>query len=1109
MTLVSSPDVLRTTRFRHIGSFTLRTPVLPFDTYVRWSALGAVPPRDGSAQSDCAARVREVQAERRDALLLWTRDPFVREALYAASADLIDAIDACAADWQSKRGQRTAIGVLRYMTRMASRSTPFGLFAGCAAGVVGPHTSLTVPGLDGVRRRARVDTQVLSALVESLVAQDDVLAGAPLLLNPTVYRVGPVYRFYARNTTSDGGYRNELLSLTASRAVDVVRESLADASLRLPELASKLSAHGIPVADAGQFVRRLLQLRFVLPDIAVPLTGDYPARALAADLTAIPATADVGHRLDDLATEMDALNAMPLGSDGVIQQQGRLVAQCIALGKPWDANRAVHNEITKSATDRADQPVLGESVVAAIAEAVNALHLAEQPIDDRLRRFREQFLEIYGDREIPLLEVMDEEIGIGFAEETGRFGHPTDLIDTLPAPRGTGSTAAMTARDVALLDMLAGALRDGHTEMELDVELMERATRGERTRLPNYVEMLGSVVAASPDAVNRGEFKIYMHGVFGPTPARMAARFTAGDRALRANVSAALAREEAGQPEVLFAELVHLADPRSANVVAKPVLRRFEIEASGRSGAARDGVIGLTDLLVSIRDGQVVLTSRRLGRQIIPRSTSMHVARDRHLGVYRFLIAVGQQSIRAKLVWDWGAFRSQAFLPRVTVGNTILAPARWRLSPAEVAGLANIPDAADRFAAMQACRDALRLPRWVSFAEGDNLLTVDLDNPVSIDAFLPLARRTETALLVELLPDPAHLVARGVEGQYMHEIVVPLERVEPRRLAVAPRVTSTAILRRHFGPGSEWATLKLYGGPVTLNRLLLDVLVPTLRSLLEAGVLRQWFFLRYRDPETHLRIRTRADHGNAGSAWSAEVARLTQPWLDAGLIRRVQWDTYSREVERYGGPESMEAAEAIFAADSDAVVTMGKLGLLSGSTTWQTALSSLVSLVDSAGFTPAEQAAVFRRTLDQYGGAMFREADYRHAVAEKTRAFRVRIDEACAASEPGAPDTPVRDILSARTRALGPHLARLRDLDKSGALVTPLTDILGSLLHMNANRMFTWGANDHEPILYDIAYRWLSGRAARKQGQGTRAARAASPVTQHAAGDVMAGQRPF
>jgi lantibiotic biosynthesis protein len=80
-----------------------------------------------------------------------------------------------------------------------------------------------------------------------------------------------------------------------------------------------------------------------------------------------------------------------------------------------------------------------------------------------------------------------------------------------------------------------------------------------------------------------------------------------------------------------------------------------------------------------------------------------------------------------------------------------------------------------------------------------------------------------------------------------------------------------------------------------------------------------WWFLRYRDPEDHLRLRLTVPADRFVAA-TERIGAWTRQLRQAGLVARVQWDTYFPETARFGGQEAMAAAEAYFSADSAAVL---------------------------------------------------------------------------------------------------------------------------------------------------------------------------------------------
>lgn len=81
-----------------------------------------------------------------------------------------------------------------------------------------------------------------------------------------------------------------------------------------------------------------------------------------------------------------------------------------------------------------------------------------------------------------------------------------------------------------------------------------------------------------------------------------------------------------------------------------------------------------------------------------------------------------------------------------------------------------------------------------------------------------------------------------------------------------------------------------------------------------------WFFIRYQDPERHLRFRMRLINEESLSGLLLELHKTLKEWLSENLIKEALFANYERELERYGGPELIEAAEYLFCLDSLSIV---------------------------------------------------------------------------------------------------------------------------------------------------------------------------------------------
>lgn len=153
-------------------------------------------------------------------------------------------------------------------------------------------------------------------------------------------------------------------------------------------------------------------------------------------------------------------------------------------------------------------------------------------------------------------------------------------------------------------------------------------------------------------------------------------------------------------------------------------------------------------------------------------------------------------------------------------------------------------------------------------------------------------------------------------------------------------------------PGSQVLSAKLYGHPDGFDTILVDHL-PALLSAWDEPPM--WWFVRYRDPDPHLRLRLHLvsghDYGQAASrvgAWAADLRRRR-------LIGDLTLDTYHPETARYGSGAALAAAEAVFATDSTAV--LAQLAALTASRQVHPPALTAASLVDLtsavAGSLPA------------------------------------------------------------------------------------------------------------------------------------------------------------
>jgi thiopeptide-type bacteriocin biosynthesis protein len=1086
------------------GFFSFRTPLLPFEELEAFGEGLEAP-----AAAEDPERLESALAADRERLRTRLRAladrPEVLEAVFLASPSLHESLSLWRAQPDSKKGQRAERALVRYLYRMTARATPFGLFSGCSLGPVesapGTPTRIAVGPRAGYERHTRLDMDYLFALCEDLARDPEVRAALTYRPNSSLYRAAGRLRY--AEARLDRKVRSH--HLVAVDSNDYLEEALrrAEGGATALEVAEALVAFDpdgdVTIDEAREFVTELIDSQILVSDLSTPVTGPEAIHDLIDQLRLIPETAIAAGTTERLVQVRTALEELDAGGPGADPARYEAVAETLrGLPTPVEMSRLFQLDMIKPG----DRPVLGADVLAEIERGLQILlRLAVDRPMEGLERFKKDFNERFEGREIPLLQALDEEVGIGF-ERASDFG-----AEASPLLRGIAiGGAANEANNVAwgrtqafLLSRLNRALAQGDRQVEITAEDLDRMApaddQAKKSPFPEAFHVMVTLAAASQEKLDRGEFQVVFDNAGGPSGARLLGRFCHADAELNRKVETHLRAEEALHPEAVFAEIVHLPQGRIGNILARPVLREYEIPFLGRSGAPLEKQLPVSDLRVSVQGSRVVLRSARLGREVIPRMTSAHNFVTGSLGVYRFLCTLQSQGNLGGVTWHWGPLDSAPFLPRVTSGRLVLARASWWMLQDEIKELTKAKGT-ERYQAVQAWREKRKLPRLIALVDADNELLVDLDNVLSIETFLDVVEDRDRARLAEFFPGPDLLAASGPEGRFLNEILVPfvnkpLTGDAAGATAPPPRRTTVEVapVRRSFPPGSEWLYAKLYTGTATADGLLREVVTPVARDAMAAGEADGWFFIRYGDPEWHLRIRFHGDPARLQAGVLTRLHAALDPLLADGRIWRVQLDTYEREIERYGGPEGIALAERLFQVDSDAVLAI--LEMLEGDEgadfRWRLALRGIDMLLGDLRFDPETRMRVMRGMREgftrEFGGGKGLRVQLDQRFRQEWRSLTPLLDPAGDAESELA---PALEILRRRSELNAPIVDQLQELERAGRLNQPIADLASSYVHMHVNRFIRSAQRAHELVLYDFLYLLYESRAARERKGGDR-----------------------
>ncbi|WP_281322198.1 thiopeptide-type bacteriocin biosynthesis protein [Flavobacterium aestivum] len=123
-------------------------------------------------------------------------------------------------------------------------------------------------------------------------------------------------------------------------------------------------------------------------------------------------------------------------------------------------------------------------------------------------------------------------------------------------------------------------------------------------------------------------------------------------------------------------------------------------------------------------------------------------------------------------------------------------------------------------------------------------------------------------------------------------------------------------MKRDFCIGSEWLYYKIYTGVKTADIILLEKLYPIIQELKTEKRIQKWFFIRYKDPDEHIRLRFYSENLENMPIIISRLYPILNFLLQENTIWKVQTDTYQRELERYG-EQTITESETLFYQDSE------------------------------------------------------------------------------------------------------------------------------------------------------------------------------------------------
>jgi lantibiotic biosynthesis protein len=988
----------------------------------------------------------------------------VMEAIYLASPVLYDEC----MKWKSghindpKEIHKISRSLVKYYSRMSSRCTPFGLFSGCTVVNWDNTPSRVTLNNKSIKRHTRFDMHYLCALSQKLATFPGIKEYLRYFPNNSIYRIGDEVRYIEYKYIS-GRRIHQISSVPFTPYLHKILQQ-KEQGITITDAIDLLTDNEITPEDAMSFIDELLAAQMLVSELEPAITGDEFIYQVIAVLERIY-NDNKNEGVQEIITILLQANRLLQQIDNQEENTAehyRAIGTCLdKLDIPYDESKLFQTDIIKIAEEGAISLELQNQLLDVLS-LLNKLTL--QRTNDHIQSFARRFYDRYEDKEMPLLEVLDNESGIGYLERGSDDHSPLLEGIALPEKKDSEGSIRWGLVEKYLVNKINKAYENRHFSIDIQEQELTLFTNDTWDDLPPSLAVMFRLLDAGTDT-------ILLEHACGSSAANVLSRFAHADEAIHHMVCDITAAEQQNDPDVIYAEVIHLPESRVGNILLHPVFRQYEIPYLAQSSLDKEHQIDVSDLVISVKNGRVQLRSRQMNKQIVPRLSTAHNYGHNALPVYQFLCDIQMQKQRPALSFTWGSLINQyKFLPRVMYKNVILELATWRFLKSDFIHLTTLPDN-ELQAALQQFRKEWNLPRYIVLADGDNEMLVDMEDRIMVKLWLDSVKNRYGMELKEFIY-PENTAVTDQNGHvYCNQLVAALIKEQPSYTNATPPSRSHGIpATREFSIGSEWLYYKFYCGIKSADKILAEAIQPALEKMVEKKLIDKFFFIRYYDPSFHIRVRFHLPQVSAIGEVIGLLHEHIRHFEKEGFIWKTQTDVYKRELERYGHC-AIEPAESLFYYDSLAVLKMLQQtwGDAREQIRWIWAMRATDELLTAFGFSITEKLQRMEALKNSFATEFNADKPLKNQLNNKYRHYRKQLELVMDASKDDTHDMqPILALLTDKSRQLQPVVQELLQLQQAGLLEVPLNDLLFSYIHMLINRAIPSNPRMHEMVIYDL-----------------------------------------
>lgn len=665
--------------------------------------------------------------------------PIVAESIYIASPDLYKKIS----DWtlgkkiEKKELEKLKISFLKYVSRICTRATPFGLFAGCTVYDINQDSNKDASST----RHTKLDMHLLGQLIEKIESQEHIKNKLAFYPNSSLYSISDFYRYIEFENKQKGLVQKVsevdkseylekiILFCNNGKSIDAIVEYLI------------IEDSDYSASDYRDFIDELISNQILISEIKLSVSGEDVLSTLIEKIKAIG--------------DIDTANILEQIKNKLYQIDKNLFNEIDKYKEVIKLLQFFELEISEKYVFQVDLydnnqhfAINNTSIKSQLQEALSFLHSINSNYVSNLSEFKKEFLNRYEYEELPLAKVLDEELGIGYPIKKQNNLDKNPLLDNLflTYKSSNSSTNTWSEFDYFLLEKLKEV-----NENSPHITISEKDFESKKLVDLSDTFTLSAKIVDTTEQDN----VLVVDGVYASSAASILGRFCQGNEKIKSLTKKITNHEEKINQDKLVAEIVHLPEDRIGNISYRPFLRNFEIPYVSRSSMNLENQININDIMVSLRGDDLILRSKSNGQQILPKLSTAHNYSSSNLSIYAFLCDMQFFKKQKHLTFPWGSHQNiLKIFPRVYYKETIISLAKWKLDSKEILNFKKSNNINECIESITNWRKEFNIPNYANLVNGDNKLLINFSNIDSINTLFDEISRNAFFVLEEFLFNP-------------------------------------------------------------------------------------------------------------------------------------------------------------------------------------------------------------------------------------------------------------------------------------------------------------------------------------------------------------------